>query len=289
MPELPEVETMRRIVEAELVGRTLAGFDLTLPKLTRESPIQDFGLLLGRTVLASRRRAKILVIDWSDGVSTLSHFMLAGQIMVERADGSRRFAGHPVPNPNGPYPHRATHLTMRFDDGTVLWHSDIRQFGWIRLMPSDEVAAAIEAFGLGPEAVGPDRITSSQLADRLQRRRVPVKQVLLDQAVVAGLGNIYVDEALHGSGIHPSLPASALDPSQVKHLHRTIAWSLEKGIAQGGATIVHQKAYPKDGFPTVHGREGEPCVSCKETIVKTRVGGRGTYFCPRCQRLPDEK
>ncbi len=287
MPELPEVETMRRIVEEELVGRTLERLTITLPKLTRDSPIADLGLLLGERVTGSRRRAKVLVVDWSNGLSLMSHFMLAGQLAVERPGGNRRVAGHPVPNPTGTYPHKATHLVMEFDDGSVLWHSDIRQFGWVRLLPTADVPVAIEEFGFGPEAVGPDRIAVAELAARLARRRVPVKQVLLDQAVLAGLGNIYVDEALHRARIHPATPAAALTAAQVKSLHRTIAWALEEGIKQGGATIVHQKAYPKDGFPSVHAREGEPCLRCRTPIEKTRVGGRGTYFCPKCQQPVD--
>lgn len=283
MPELPEVETMRRIVERELTGRRLERFDLTLPKLMRDSPLPSLDPLVGQEIASARRRAKVLVTDWTGGLSTMSHFMLAGQLAVERPGGARAVAGHPVPDPAGSYPHKATHLTMRFDDGTTLWHSDIRQFGWLRLLPTVEIDEAIAAFGFGPEGVGADRIGLDDLAERLSRRRIPVKQALLDQEIVAGLGNIYVDEALHRARIHPARPANSLSPAELAALHQTIAWALEQGIEQGGAKIVHQRAYPRDGFPAIHAREGESCTTCGGTIVKTRVGGRGTYFCPVCQ------
>ncbi len=274
---------MRRIVETELTGRRLDAVDLRLPKLLRDSPIPTLDPLIGERVIGSRRRAKVLVTDWTGGLSLMSHFMLAGQLAVIRPDGRRAIAGHPVPKPVGPYPHKATHAIFTFDDGTLLHHSDIRQFGWLRLMPAEDVPAALDAFGFGPEAVGPERIALDDLAARLSRRRIPVKQALLDQEILAGLGNIYVDEALHRAGIHPSRPANALGGDDLARLHDTIAWALERGIEQGGATIVHQKAYPRDGFPAIHGREGEPCMGCGGMILKTRVGGRGTYYCPVCQ------
>lgn len=285
VPELPEVETMRRIVERELTGRRLERYELALPKLLRDSPLPALDPLLGQTVAGARRRAKVLVTDWTGCLSTMSHFMLAGQLAVERPDGARKVAGHPVPDPAGVYPHKATHLVMGFDDGTTLWHSDIRQFGWLRLLPTADVDAAIAAFGFGPEGVGAERIGLDDLAARLARRRIPIKQALLDQSVVAGLGNIYVDEALHRAGIHPSRPANSLSPAELAALHDAIGWALERGIEQGGAKIVHQKAYPIDGFPAIHAREGGRCMTCGGAIVKTRVGGRGTYFCPPCQPL----
>ena len=285
MPELPEVETIRRIVERELVGRTLTGVDLTLPKLVRDSPLPDLELLVGRTVMSADRRAKVLVTHWSDGLSVLTHFKLAGQLAVLRPDGSRVVAGHPVPDPEWTFPHKATHLTLRFDE-TIAYYSDIRQFGWWRLMPTDEVGAALAAFRFGPEGTGSTGFGRDDLAGRLQRRRIAVKQALLDQRVVAGLGNIYVDEALHRAKIHPRRPANDLHPDEIDRLHPAIGWALDRGIEQGGAAIRHGKAHPRDGFPAVHARKDEPCTTCGTAIVKIAVGGRGTYFCPVCQPEP---
>jgi formamidopyrimidine-DNA glycosylase len=289
MPELPEVETARRIVERELSGLRVAAVDLRLPKLFRDSEIAEPQVMVGHRVLGAHRRAKILGIDFDGELTLLIHFKLAGQLAVIRPDGTRSIAGHPVPKPEGDYPHKATHFDLRFDDGTIAWFSDIRQFGWYRLMPTAHVSAAIDAFAFGPEGTGANAITSAQLYTALQRRTIPVKQAILDQSVVAGVGNIYADEALFRARIHPERPANSLSKPLVERLREAIAWALDMGIAQGGAKIIHQRAYPTDDFPAVHGREGELCVRCGGAVKKITVATRGTYFCPSCQRLRKPK
>ncbi len=285
MPELPEVETIRRIVERGLVGREIEAIDLRLPKLLRTSPLPTLEPLIGQRVLAARRRAKVLVIDCSGSLSLMIHFKLAGQLSVHTEGGDRHTAGHPVPDPLGPYPHRTTHLIVRFSGGAIAYLSDVRQFGWLRLLPTPQVEWALDGFGFGPEAVGDGSIGREDLAARLARRRIPVKLALLDQGVLAGLGNIYVDEALHRARLHPERPANSLHDDELDRLHAAISWSLERGIEQGGAKIVHNRAYPRDGFPQVHARVNEPCPTCATPVVKIRVGGRGTYLCPGCQQL----
>ncbi len=274
---------MRRIVERHLVGRRVASHQLTLLKLIRDSPIAPLDPIVGRTISATRRRAKILIIDLSDDLSLLIHFKLAGQLAVVTPDGDRHIAGHPIPKPDGPYPHKSTHWTVTFTDGTIAYYSDIRQFGWIRLMAAGDVDAALTAFAFGPEAIGEARISPEALRDRLARRKIPIKQALLDQGILAGLGNIYVDEALHAAKIHPSRPANMLSEAELGLLYPAISWALERGIEQGGAKIIHSRAYPRDGFPAVHAREGELCTHCGATIIKLRVGNRGTYICASCQ------
>ena len=286
MPELPEVETCRRIVEQELTGRTVSSVTVRLPKLLRLSPIPTLDPLVGRAVRGARRRAKILAIDFTDDLSLMVHFKLAGQLAIHRPDGTRRTAGHPIPDPAGPYPHRTTHIELTFDDGTILYLSDVRQFGWLRLLPTRDVEEVWASFAFGPEAVGPDLIDPAELAARLSRRTIPIKQALLDQSVLAGLGNIYVDEALHKAKIHPATAANTIKGEELTRLRDAIVWSLERGIGQGGAKIINNKAHPIDGFPEVHGRAGELCPACGTTVVKTRLGARGTYLCPVCQPEP---
>jgi formamidopyrimidine-DNA glycosylase len=286
MPELPEVETIRRIVARELTGLQLTAVELTLPKLLRDSPLPALDLLLGHTLAGADRRAKVLITHWSDGLSLLTHFKLAGQLAVLRPDGRRVVAGHPVPDPEGAFPHKATHLTLQFHDSTIVYYSDIRQFGWWRLMPTAAVAAALAAFQFGPEGTGDATFDRAHLAERLAKRRIPIKQALLDQTVVAGLGNIYVDEALHRARIHPAQPANTLTPEDIARVHEAISWALERGIEQGGAAIRRGKAFPRDGFPAIHARQGEPCTTCGSAIVKVTLGGRGTYYCPVCQSAP---
>jgi len=287
MPELPEVETCRRIIERELTGRTVTGVTVRLPKLLRFSQIETLDPLIGRRVLGARRRAKILVVDFDCDLSVVVHLKLAGQIAVFRPDGKRYVAGHPVPRPDGPYPHKSTHVELAFDDGSILYLSDLRQFGWVRLLPTRDVEPLIETFKLGPDAIGSEGgIALTDLAARLRRRSIPIKLALLDQHVLGGVGNIYVDEALHRARLHPSNPANALADQEVAQLHEAVQWALEQGVAQGGARIIQGKAHPIDGFPAVHGRKNEPCSTCGSVIVKTRVGTRGTYLCPTCQPEP---
>lgn len=286
MPELPEVETCRRIVERELTGRTVTAVVVRLPKLLRFSPIATLDPLTGCQVLAARRRAKILVIDFSGDLSLALHFKLAGQMSLHEPDGRRITAGHPVPDPQGPYPHKSTHIELHLDDQSVLYLSDLRQFSWYRLMPTPDIEPFLATYSFGPEGVGKEQNSLEELTARLQQRRIPVKTALLDQKVIAGLGNIYVDEALHRAHVHPAIPANSLLPGQLKALHASIPWVLERGIEQGGAKIVHNKAFPVEGFPAVHGREGEACPVCGSIVTKTRIGARGTYLCLVCQPAP---
>jgi formamidopyrimidine-DNA glycosylase len=284
VPELPEVETIRRMVETHLTGHTVTGIDVSLLKLLRQSRITEPAVLVGRTVTGARRRGKVLDIRFTGDLDVLVHFKLAGQLAIDLPDGRRYVAGHPVPKFDGELPHKSTHARITFDDGRIAWYSDIRQFGWLNILPSDDVPAVLEALTIGPEATKP--IDIERLAGLFARRSVPVKAVLLDQGVLAGLGNIYVDEVLFASGIHPATPAKALGTGQIETIAGHIPNVLAEGIRQGGATIVRGKAVPDNEFPAVHGREGETCFRCGTAIVKTRVAGRGTYFCPTCQPDP---
>lgn len=283
MPELPEVETIRRIIERDVVGRELVSVELRLQKLVKGSPLRDLEVLIGRRIERVERRAKVLIVHWSGALSLLIHFKLAGQLAVVTPDGRTAVAGHPVPNPKGEYPHKSTHVTLVFGDRTIVYYSDIRQFGWWRLMPADDVDSVLALFRFGPEGIGTNDFTVSEFADRLGRRRISVKQALLDQKVIAGLGNIYVDEALHQARINPVRTANSLSPAEIGVLHEAIGWALARGIEQGGADIRQGRAYPIDGFPAVHARAGEPCSRCGAEIFKTRIGARGTYYCPVCQ------
>jgi formamidopyrimidine-DNA glycosylase len=285
MPELPEVETARRLIESHLVGRTVARIDVRLPKILRDSPIQDPGVFAGAQITGARRRAKVLSIDFSNGISLVMHFKLAGQWAILLPDGQRFVAGHPVPHPTGDYPHKSTHADLVFEDGTIVHYSDIRQFGWWRIVATDDVEQLFASFGFGPEGIGAD-LDAETLIAAMGRRGIPIKTLLLDQSFIAGLGNIYVDEVLFRAKVHPATPAKAVSKAKARLILDEIPWVLEQGIVQGGVKIVHSIAYPIDNFPAVHGREGEPCIRCGTTIVKTRVGARGTYLCPNCQRAP---
>lgn len=285
VPELPEVETVRRSIEDHLVGLTVASVDVRLPKLLRDSPIPDASTFEGAVVTGARRRAKVLAIDFSNDLSLMIHLKLAGQWAIFFADGSRLVAGHPIPKPDGPYPHKSTHADLRFTDGTLVHYSDIRQFGWWRIVPTEDVESIFASFGFGPEGIG-EPLDVAALSARMSTRGIPIKTLLLDQKFIAGLGNIYVDEVLHRARVHPSTPSRDVSVRKRRAILEAVPWALEEGLKQGGAKIVNNIAYPIDGFPAVHGREGAPCFTCGTAIRKIRVGQRGTYYCPKCQREP---
>lgn len=270
--------------EEELVGRVLVNGSVTLCKLLRDSAIQTLDPIVGHRLLGVRRRAKVLMFDFDSGMTLVMHMKLSGQWAIRRPDGRRRVAGHPVPKPAQSYPHRATHAVLTFDDGTTVYYSDIRQFGWWRLLPTPDVDALIASFGFGPEGTEP--LDPKAFAAALSRRTIPIKTLLLDQSFVAGLGNIYVDEVLFAARIHPATPANNVSAVKRNRIVAAIPVVLAEGIRQEGATIINSIAVPENGFPAVHGREGQPCVRCGTPIRKIRVGARGTYFCPNCQQLP---
>lgn len=285
MPELPEVETMRRNIERYLLHQEIIAIAVGLPKLLRESPIPTLDPLVGQQFIRADRRAKVLSIAATGDMTLMMHCKLAGQIAILRPNGERAVAGHPVPSPTGDYPHKSTHIRFDFADGTILYYSDIRQFGWLRLMPTEDAPVELDAFGFGPEGWGTP-LDTAPLEAVMQRRGIPIKTLLLDQSFIAGLGNIYVDETLHAAKVHPARPANSLSAAERAAILLWVPWSLEEGIKQGGAKIIHSKAYPIDHFPAVHAREGEPCFTCGTPVQKTRVGQRGTYFCPTCQQAP---
>lgn len=270
--------------EAYLVGRTVAAIEVRLPKLLRDSPIPTADVLIGSTLVAARRRAKVLTFDFSNELSLMMHFKLAGQWAIFAPDESRHVAGHPHPKPDGEYPHKATHATLHFTDGTVVQYSDIRQFGWWRIMDTSEVDAALANFGYGPEATG--ELDFNALSDKMSRRGIAIKALLLDQTFIAGLGNIYVDEVLWRARVHPATPANAISAVKRRAILRHIPDVMAEGIRQGGAKIINNIAHPVDDFPSIHAREGEACLRCGTIIQKIRVAQRGTYFCPKCQKLP---
>jgi formamidopyrimidine-DNA glycosylase len=270
MPELPEVETVRRSLAGVLAGRRIAettriSWERTIaepaPELFRE-------LLRDRLITGVDRRAKYLIIRLDRGESLVVHLRMTGRLTIEDD------AAEPDPH---------THVVLRLDGGGQLFFRDTRKFGRIWLLDAEGLRVLQQH--LGPEPLD-EALTAEEWRTLLRRRKGRLKPLLLDQKLIAGLGNIYVDEALHRANIHPTLPANAVRGADLVRLHEAIGWALERGIEQGGAKIVHQKAYPRDGFPAAHGREGEPCLACGGDIAKTRVGGRGTYLCPTCQPAP---
>lgn len=283
MPELPEVETLRRGLARALIGRRIVAAELLKPKILSGLPGHGLHEALGATIEDVRRRAKYLIVDLSNGLSLVVHLSLAGQIVLESPSAERFAGGHPVPKYEAPLPHKQTSVILRLDDGSTLFLTDIRQFAHLWIAPTSNVPDVIPEARLGVEILGPE-FTVEELRRRLRRRpRGKLKPLLLDQTLLAGLGNIYVDESLWGAVIHPLRTAGSLSDEEVEHLYVAIKEVIDLALGKGVAQIVNGKAVVGATLPRIHGREGQPCPRCGQMIEKFRVVGRGTYVCPSCQ------
>jgi formamidopyrimidine-DNA glycosylase len=268
LPELPEVETVRASLAPLLTGHTLEQVDIRDERLTRPLPPEQVAAELeGERVASVERRGKYLLLRFESGRVLLVHLRMTGGFRGAEET-----------------PHVRAVLTL--DDGTQIAYRDVRRFGTWLLVEPEELEPYLAA-RIGEEPLG-RRFGPKALAARLESRRAPIKAALLDQRTVAGLGNIYADEALWRARIHPLTPAGEVPVDRIPALHKAIRAALRMGIARQGATL-RDYAQPdgrrgrmQDEFK-VYGREGEPCDRCGTPIEKTRAGGRGTWYCPTCQ------
>ena len=286
MPELPEVETLRRDLEATLVGRRFASVDVLLPKQVVTPAGPTVSDLIDKRIERLWRRAKFLIFDLSDGLALVFHLRLAGQLVHRDADDQTLAeGGHPVPAFGAPLPHRSTHVIFHFDDASLLFLTDIRQFGRVWILPESGVQPLLDQAKLGPEPLDPD-FTLDAFRDRIARRqKMPLKPVLLDQKVVGGIGNIYADEIIFESRLTPATRVADLDEAALTRLHAAIQTVLAFAVREGVAEILNGRASVTRDFPRVHGRKGRPCPTCSTPIVKMQFAGRGTYYCPTCQPI----
>ncbi len=279
MPELPEVETVRRGLKGFILGAKLKKIEVLCEKSFVGKPVTG-------KVCDVRRFGKALVIDLDNGYSLMIHLRMTGQLIF---DGEERYAaGHPSENFVADLPNKQTRVVMEFDRG-ILFFNDQRKFGFIKVMPIVEVEKDGFIRKLAKE---PWVMTGAELHEKLQRHKgSAVKSVILDQTVICGLGNIYADEALFMAGIHPMRKAGSLSLEETEKLRRAACEVMEKSIESGGSTM--QNYVKADGtrgnyldlFALVYHRDGEPCVRCGAKILKIKVGGRGTHFCPECQKV----
>lgn len=289
MPELPEVETVRSGLVRLIVGKQVANVTHDWPKSFQGAPSDVRRFLHGAHVTDVRRRAKVLLIDLDTGYSLVIHLKMTGQMVYV---GEQRFgAGHPNDSLINQLPDRSTRVIFTFHDQTTLYFNDQRKFGWVKLMPTIEIPNIDFFQKVGPEPLSP-AFTWQVLWDRMQRRKNSnIKAVLLDQTILAGIGNIYADEGLWGARIHPETLVKDVSKSQIKRLHQELQFVLSLAIEKGGSSNhTYINAEGKKGsymdFARVFRREKLPCPQCGTTIIKTRVAGRGTHTCPQCQRRP---
>ncbi len=277
MPELPEVETIRRQLGDALPGRWVTSTDTRWHKsLTGRGLAPD--VIVGRPVTGVWRRGKVLGIDLDPGVSVLVHLRMTGQLLLGAGDGRPRTTS-------------ATRVVLDFDDGSRLLFNDQRKFGRMLVLPSTDVADDPLLARMGPEPL--DAAFDAEVLAAVLRRHpgLRLKSMLLDQSAVAGIGNIYADEALWHAGLHPERRCGAVRRPQVEALHGGIVAVLSAGVARGGSTLRDYVDARGDrgsylDVAAVYGRPGQPCRRCGTTIVKSTVAGRGTHVCPVCQVPP---
>jgi formamidopyrimidine-DNA glycosylase len=287
MPELPEVETVARQLEPELEGRRVKSLEVLDERWSRPVPATELGGVVGgRTIESLGRRGKYLLLGFDGGQTLVMHLRMTGNLVLvegedvlDPSEGRRLYEAERSAS--------ARHLRARFvlDDGRELWFTDPRRFGEAFLIDDDRLG---ERFAkLGVEPLSPE-FTPAALGAMATGRTAPLKSFLLDQSGVAGIGNIYADEALYRARLHPLSPAGSMKPEDLVALRDAIVAALEAGIDHGGSSIDDyrdgrgEKGTMQNEF-LVHTREGQPCPSCDGEIVRIVVGGRSTYFCPSCQ------
>ncbi len=287
MPELPEVETIRRQLEPELLGRRIVAAAIHDERWTRPEPTAPVVLgLTGRVIEDVGRRGKYLLLGLDDGSTLTMHLRMTGNLLLadEREPEGQRFGGERLYEASP----ALTHLRaeMELDDGRRLLFTDPRRFGHAALLGPEELGPYLDS-RLGVEPLSPD-LTPEHIGRVAQGRTAPLKSFLLDQKGIAGIGNIYADEALHRAELHPLSPAGSMRPEHWEALREGIVEALEAGLANGGASIDDyrdargEQGSMQDEF-LVHTREGQECPRCGGPISRIVVGGRSTYFCAACQ------
>ncbi len=289
MPELPEVETVRQGLVRLILGRRIVGVWADNAKSFPNAQQDVDRFLIGSKVVTVARRAKVLLVGLSTDYSLVIHLKMTGQLVFRMNDDSQRFgAGHPNDSLVGELPDKSTRVVLDFGD-SKLFFNDFRKFGWVKLVPTAEVPNIDFMQRLGPEPLAAD-FTVGAFRQRLARRNnTCVKAALLDQSVIAGVGNIYADESLWAAKIHPTTLVKNISVRKLNTLFTEMQAVLRLSIEKGGSTDKNYvnaegKKGSYMGFARVFRREGQACPRCGTTIIKTRVAGRGTHLCPHCQR-----
>ena len=272
MPELPEVETIVRCLAPLLTGRRIVDVAVEWPGILRGTPVEELHRhIVGQQLVGLTRRGKYILARLSDGAALAFHLKMTGQLLLRTSDSP---------------PDRFVRATLLFDGGVELRFADARKFGHILLLNEGSLAALERS--LGEEPLDPE-FTPERFAELLRGRSTRIKALLLDQRLIAGIGNIYADEALFVAGIHPSRSAKSLSPDEIRRLFEAIREVLRLSIINRGTTF---SSY-RDGFGQqganlyslkVYRRHGQPCPRCRTPLERIVVAGRGTHICVRCQR-----
>lgn len=287
MPELPEVETVVRGLNQHLVGHTIKSFDFDWPK-TIKTPLEIFQKEIeGSKVISAERRGKLIIINLSSNHSILIHLKMTGQL-VYKSPKLQYGAGHPNDSLVSRLPDRTTRIHFVLDNNSEFFFNDVRKFGWVELVPSSEKQLHKFIASLGPE---PLEINFDDFRKALYRfPKAQIKAKLLDQNVLAGVGNIYADESLWSAKIHPQAKITDIPNPKLEVLFRELQAVLNLSIEKGGSSSANYiKVDGKTGsyltFANVYKKEGDPCARCGTPLIRMVSAGRGTRICPNCQKL----
>ena len=283
MPELPEVETIRRSLQKAIVGKKIKDVEVRKPKIF-QGDTED---VIGETIKKIERRGKVLMIKLSGNKNLVVHFKLTGQMVWVPKGGETVTLGHPIPFVGTQLPAKTTHVIFTVNGGK-LFYNDLRQFGWIKVRDKKGTEREVGTLGVEPLT---KEFTPEKLSQIFAKTKRPIKLVLMDQGKMAGVGNIYANDALFEAGIIPTRPANTLNQGMVKKLHRAIEKVLSDGLKYGGSSARDEAYIKPTGEPgsyqehfRVYQKEGQSCPKCGKTIKRIKFGGRGTFFCPRCQK-----
>ncbi len=274
MPELPEVETVRRTLQQKLAGLKFTDVQIFLPKIVRTPDPGEFRkTITDKKIIRISRRGKYLLVCLSSSHTLVVHLRMTGRLIYSESDGP---------------PPKYTHAIFHLDNGARLYFADMRQFGQMWLVPVSSLDDLAGYKKLGVEPLD-DLFTRDYLKKQLRRRHARIKSLLLDQTFIAGLGNIYTDEVLHRARINPERLATTLTPREIARLYHAIRDVLQESIENRGTSVRdfvdgNGQAGKYQEHLRVYGREGKPCPCCGEKIVRKKVGGRSSYFCPSCQK-----
>jgi formamidopyrimidine-DNA glycosylase len=294
MPELPEVETIRKDLERKLPSKAIKDIEVKKEKMVKgASPAELKSKLKSKSIKSLRRNGKLLIFEFSEDLFLLIHLKMSGQLIYK--DKEEMIAGGHSLNEYGSVteaiggapPNKYTHVTFEFRDGSFLYFNDMRQFGYVKLADKKEVEDIEREQGADPLS---DRFTAEDLREAAQRRKIAIKQILMDQSVVAGIGNIYADEILFEAGVKPDRPANELQEQEAREIVRAARKILKKAIRHRGTTFSdYTDARGNKGNYSsclkVYGKkEGEECPGCGGKLKLIKINNRSTRYCPKCQR-----
>lgn len=270
MPELPEVENVKTMLCESVKGKTITNITILAPRIIRTPSVEEFQRKVnGQTITDVHRKGKHLIFIFKEGV-IVSHLRMEGKYHLAQQTEIRD---------------KHDHVIFHFDDGTELRYNDVRKFGTLDFVATPEEVSSVKELGYEPNDA---HLTGEYLFEKLHQKKTTVKNALLDQSIVAGLGNIYVDEVCFASSIHPKRPTNSLTTHECHVLCKEIKRIISLAIELGGSSVRTYDSMGKKGsmqdFHEVYNKKGKPCKRCETPIEKIKLHGRGTHFCPNCQK-----